>query len=207
MSYLNKLKITFSVVGVVMPCCGCSIKANLLFSFTERFPSVCPSVGLSVSLHHWSIITTPMTSCFLSAGKGQRRRWGGGAGGQGPLHGRVLRTGEVTAGSHVTTGLNHELDTVRVVNSSWEHWDCSVWDKRLLRGRCLHRNKDTKVSWGRRDRKHRNKNVLAAMERAQDSGCTPSARWKISAKADKKVMMCKITLTFKAHRRTKSARA
>lgn len=70
---------------------------------------------------------------------------------------QVRQRAQVTAGSHVTAGLNHELDTVRVVNSSWEHWDCSVWDKRLLRGRCLHRNKDTKVSWGRRDRKHRNK--------------------------------------------------
>lgn len=107
MSYLNKLKITFSVVGVVMPCCGCSIKANLLFAFTERFPSVCPSVGLSVSLHHWSIITTPMTSCFLSAGKGQWRRWGGGAGGQGPLHGRVLRTGETARSGDCRQSCDH----------------------------------------------------------------------------------------------------
>lgn len=63
------------------------------------------------------------------------------------------------------------------------------------RGRCLQWNKDTKVSfWGRCDRKPRNQNVLAAMERAQDSGCTP--RSKISAKADKEVMTCKITLTL-----------
>lgn len=209
MSYLNKLKITFSVVGVVMPCCGCLETSCLLLR--SGFP-LCVRLWASASVfiteassphrwHHVSCLQAKDSDDDEEVVQVDRDHF------MDEFFEQVRQRAQVTAGSHVNTGLNHELDTVRVVNSSWEHWDCSVWDKRLLRGRCLHRNKDTKVSWGRRDRKHRNKNVLAAMERAQDSGCTPSARWKISAKADKEVMMCKITLTFKAHRRTKSARA
>lgn len=138
MSYLNKLKITFSVVGVVMPCCGCLETSCLLLR--SGFP-LCVRLWASASVfiteassphrwHHVSCLQAKDSDDDEEVVQVDRDHF------MDEFFEQVRQRAQVTAGSHVTTGLNHELDTVRVVNSSWEHWDCSVWDKRLLRGRC-----------------------------------------------------------------------
>lgn len=176
--YLNKLKITFSVVGVVMPCGGCLETSCLLWA-VSLCASVCGPQRQSSSLkhhHHTDDIMFPV--CRQRTATTMRRwcRWTG-----------------TTSWTSSSNRWDHELDTVRVVKLG----TLGLFSlRRTITQRSLFAPKQRHKGLRQTRPKTQKKKCLGCDGASSGLRLHAISAWKISAKADKEVMMCKITLTL-----------